>query len=120
MQNTKEQASWVILSLRVLSLPRGADGRKLLSQRLPCSPSTCEEGWHVPRAAHALPSRGRWGQRLGSPEGGRGLCRSVPRMGSGSCCAWVAAAGSGLTAALAPGSERTAHARDGPAAAGQS
>ena len=69
---------------------------------------------HCPR----LPSRGRWGRRLGSPEGGRGLCRSVPRMGSGSRCAWVAAAGSGLTAALAPGSERTAHARDGPMAWG--
>lgn len=71
---------------------------------------------HCPR----LPSRGCWGQRLFSPGGGGGPCRSVPRMGSGSCCTWVAAAGSGLTAALAPGSERTARARDGPTAAGQS
>lgn len=95
VRDAREQAPWAGLSPCVLSLPHGAEGRDRLHGGFPAAPLPAGTGG-TPPCCPRLPSRGRCGRCLGSPEGGGGLCGSVPRdelwrpLCAGGCC-WVRA-----------------------------
>lgn len=95
VRDAREQAPWAGLSPCVLSLPHGAEGRDRLHGGFPAAPLPAGTGG-TPPCCPRLRSRGRCGRCLGSPEGGGGLCGSVPRdelwrpLCAGGCC-WVRA-----------------------------